>query len=98
VLNAPGNLQPLDRLVLVSELDQAEAALGSTLDSQTTTEQEQTLAQSVEQTQIISLAKSEKSTARSPRNSVLVGALIGLLLGAIAAIVVESRVSRRRTA
>ena len=85
VLAQPAKLQPLDRLVLVSELDQAEAAQGSTLASQTLTQQELTLAKNVEQTQVIQQAKAQKSTGRSRRNSVLVGALIGLILGVIIA-------------
>jgi uncharacterized protein involved in exopolysaccharide biosynthesis len=98
VLANSKELQPFDRLVVVSQLDQAEAALGSTLDSQTATQQQLTLAQSVEQTQIIQQAKAEKSAARSRRNSILVGVLIGLIAGAIVAIVVETRSRRARPA
>ena len=68
------NLSALDQLVIASQLDSAEAAYGQTLDSQTTNEQLLTLAQQVEQTQIIQPARAEKSTARSRRNSVVVGA------------------------
>jgi uncharacterized protein involved in exopolysaccharide biosynthesis len=89
-----GSLQPLDRLVLVSELDQAEAALGQTLDSQTTTQTQLTLAEDVEQTQLIQKAQAVKSVGRSRRNSVLVGGLIGLILGAIVATVYGLRVRR----
>jgi uncharacterized protein involved in exopolysaccharide biosynthesis len=88
------DLAPLDRLVIASQLDAAQGALGSTLDSQTTTQQLLTLAQEVEQTQIIQAAKATKSTARSRRNSVLFGALIGLLAGAIVAIAVGLRAAR----
>ena len=98
VLAQPAKLQPLDRLVLVSELDQAQAAQGSTLASQTLTQQELTLAKNVEQTQVIQQAKAQKSTGRSRRNSVLVGALIGLILGAIVAAAVEARASGARPA
>lgn len=84
-------LSALDQLVIASELDSAEAAYGQTLDSQTTNEQLLTLAQQVEQTQIIQPARAQKSTARSRRNSVVVGALIGLLIGAIVALIVGLR-------
>jgi len=94
VLAKSTGLQPFDKLVLVSELDQAEAALGSTLDSQTSTQQQLTLAQSVEQTQVIQQAKAQKTAARSRRTSILVGALIGLIAGAIVAIVIDARARR----
>ena len=89
-----GNLSALDQLVIASQLDSAEAAYGQTLDSQTTNEQLLTLAQQVEQTQIIQPARAERSTARSRRNSVVVGAVIGLLIGLIVALVVGLRARR----
>jgi uncharacterized protein involved in exopolysaccharide biosynthesis len=93
-LESSSSLSPLDKLVVASELDSAQAALGQTLDSQTTTQQLLTLAQEVEQTQIVQLAKSQKSTARSRRNSVLFGGLIGLLAGSIVALIVGLRAAR----
>ena len=93
-LKSSSNLSPLDKLVVASELDSAQAALGQTLDSQTTTQQLLTLAQEVEQTQIVQLATAQKLTARSRRNSVLFGALIGLLAGSIVALVVGLRAAR----
>jgi uncharacterized protein involved in exopolysaccharide biosynthesis len=55
------------------------------------------LAQNVEQSKLITPARAVKTTARSRRNSVLVGALIGLLLGIIAALLWEpaAKVVRR---
>jgi hypothetical protein len=47
------------------------------------------LAQDIERARILTPAKAVSSTARSRRNSVLVGALIGLILGALAAILWE---------
>lgn len=96
-LASSGNLQPLDRLVLVSELDQAEATLGQTLDSQSTTQQELTLAEDVEQTQLIQKAQAEKTAGRSRRNSSVTGGLIGLILGAIVATVYGLRTTRTRS-
>jgi uncharacterized protein involved in exopolysaccharide biosynthesis len=96
VLNGPTakTLDPLDKLVLQSDLDTAEATLGATINSITSTNQQLTLAQSVETTQIIQPAKASKSTARSRRNSVLFGGLIGLIIGAIVAIAVGLRARR----
>jgi hypothetical protein len=80
-----------DRLDLATQLDNAEQRRGQLLDLQTTTQQQLALAENVESAKIIQQAASVKSTARSRRNSILVGALIGLILGAIAAIVADSR-------
>jgi uncharacterized protein involved in exopolysaccharide biosynthesis len=95
-LNSPAGqaLAPLDRLVLAQSLDTAEGTLGATVNSETTTQQQLTLAQAVETTQIIQVAKASKTTARSRRNSVLFGALIGLLAGVIVATVVGLRGAR----
>src|SRR5205085_3834095 len=56
-----------------------------------------TLAQNVEQSKLFSPARATKTTARSRRNSILVGALIGLVLGILAALLWEPavRVARR---
>jgi hypothetical protein len=99
-LNDPSvSLQPLDRLVLVSELDQVQAAQGSLLDNQTLAEQQLTLAQEVELTQRIGgPAVAVKDKAHSSRNATVIGAMIGLILGAIAAIVVDARARRARPA
>jgi uncharacterized protein involved in exopolysaccharide biosynthesis len=96
-LSKSSNLSPLDRLVIASQLDSAEATYGQTLDSQTTTQQLLSLAQQVEQTQIVQQAVAQKSTARSRRNSVVIGGLIGLLIGLIVAVVVGLRSARPAT-
>jgi capsular polysaccharide biosynthesis protein len=92
------NLSPLDRLVLVSELDAAQASQGSTLVSQTNTEQALALAQYVSRTQVIQKATSEQSVGRSRRSPVVTGGLIGLLIGALVAIAVGFRASQVRPA
>jgi hypothetical protein len=56
------------------------------------------LAQSVESSRVVEPAASSKTTARSSRSSLLVGALIGLVLGAVAALAVEPIAARRRRA
>ena len=55
------------------------------------------LAQNVEQSKVITPARAVKTTARSRRNSVVVGGLIGLLLGIVAALLWEpaGRLARR---
>src|SRR5439155_24700471 len=53
------------------------------------------LAQSVESSRVVEPASAVKSTARSNRTGLLVGGVIGLLLGAVAALVVEPIVARR---
>ena len=64
---------------------------------ETQNEQLLTLAQTVEQSKVFAPARATKTTARSRRNSVLVGALIGLVLGILAALLWEPavRVARR---
>jgi gas vesicle protein len=56
------------------------------------------LAQSVESSRVVEPAASVKTTARSSRSSLLVGALIGLVLGAVAALAVEPIAACRRRA
>jgi uncharacterized protein involved in exopolysaccharide biosynthesis len=97
-LKKSSGLAPLDKLVVVTDLDAAEAAYGQTLDSQTTTQQLLTLAQEVEQTQILQLAQAQKSPGKSHRDAVLVGAVIGLLIGAVLALILGLRATRGQTA
>jgi len=82
----------LDASLLLSlQADSALADYDQTQNAQLTAEQQQILSQQVEQTQIIQGARSQKTTARSRRNSVVIGALIGLILGAIVATYVGLR-------
>jgi capsular polysaccharide biosynthesis protein len=89
-------LAPLDKLVLVQQVDNALLRQGNLNDKITGTQATLTLLQNVEIAQIVSTASATKTTARSRRNSILVGALIGLLLGAIVAIVADPRLPRPR--
>src|SRR6266540_1360084 len=82
---AAQGLSPLDRLVLVTQLDNAVQLKGELLQAQANNQQAQALAQNVELPRIIEHPVAAKTTARSTRNSMLVGAVIGLLLGIIAA-------------
>jgi capsular polysaccharide biosynthesis protein len=87
-------LDPFDRLILVNQVDNALLRQGNLNDKITATQQQLTLAQNVEIAQLVSSAAAVKTTARSRRNSVLVGALIGLVAGVIVAIVADARARR----
>ncbi len=97
-VNEPG-LSSLDKLVLVSSLDNAQARRGQLLDLQSDVQQQLALAENVEKAQVVEQAAAVKTTARSGRNGALVGALIGLLLGCVAALLADPFLARRaRTA
>jgi uncharacterized protein involved in exopolysaccharide biosynthesis len=70
--------------------------LGEVLDDQLQAKQLLIQAQEVERPQVLTRAVAVKTTARSRRNSVVVAAFIGLILGLIAALVWEPLVTRRR--
>jgi capsular polysaccharide biosynthesis protein len=91
---ATAQLAPFDRLILVNQVDNALLRQGNLNDKIAATQQQLTLAQNVEIAQTVSGAAATKTTARSRRNSILVGALIGLVAGVIVAIVVDVRVRR----
>lgn len=85
VLRNAGSLAPLDRLVLVTQLSTATDQRAGLLSTQGTLQQQAALAQNVELPRILGRPQPVRATARSTRGSMLVGALIGLLLGALAA-------------
>jgi capsular polysaccharide biosynthesis protein len=91
---AKEHLAFLPKLIMVNQLDAAIARQGALNDKLAATDQQLTLVQNVEIAQLISRAAAVKTTARSRRNSILVGALIGLIGGLIAAIVVDMRARR----
>jgi uncharacterized protein involved in exopolysaccharide biosynthesis len=96
-VNEPG-LGALDKLVLVSSLDNAQARRGQLLDLQSDVQQQLALAENVEKAQVIERAAAVKTTARSGRNGALVGGLIGLLLGCAAALLADPFLARRARA
>jgi len=91
------HLTPLNELVLVSQIDNSVQRQGNLLDEKATTQQQLAFSRNVESAKVITVAVAVKSTARSRRTSALIAALIGLILGAIAAIVVDGRSKRPAT-
>jgi uncharacterized protein involved in exopolysaccharide biosynthesis len=91
------SLAALDKLVLVNQLDAAIQRQGNLNERRFAADQQLTLAQNVMLAQIITPAAAEKTTARSRRNSILVGALIGLVAGLVIAIVADWRAGRPRS-
>jgi len=89
---ATSHLSQLDQLVLISQVDNAEQRQGNLYDQKATTQQQLAFAENVESAKVITAARSQKASAHSRRSSLLVGSLIGLILGAIAAIVADTRV------
>jgi uncharacterized protein involved in exopolysaccharide biosynthesis len=88
------HLDPLNQLVLVSQVDNAEQRQGNLLDQEATTNQQLAFAKEVESAKIVATAAPVKASAHSKRTSLVVGALIGLILGGIAAIVAYGRTGR----
>ncbi|MBA3787279.1 MAG: hypothetical protein H0X21_01125 [Actinobacteria bacterium] len=89
------DLAPLERLELISLADNAEQRRGQLLDQQTSAQQFLALAESVEKARVVEEAVAVGTTAQSRRNAALVGGLIGLLLGSIAALMADSFLARR---
>lgn len=88
-------LAALDKLVLISQVDNAEQRRTAVETEQLATKQLLNQANQVEKARVYTPAIAVKTTARSKRNSMLVGGLIGLLLGGIAALLWEPVVERR---
>jgi uncharacterized protein involved in exopolysaccharide biosynthesis len=88
------HLDALSQLVLVSQVDNAEQRQGNLLDQEATTQQQLAFAKNVESAKVVQPAASVLSSAHSRRTSLVVGALIGLILGGIAAIAAYGRVGR----
>ena len=86
---AKSNLAPLDQLVLISQVDNAEQRQGNLFDQKATTLQQLAFAKNIESAKVITLARSQKSSAHSKSTSLIVGALIGLIIGLLAAVVVD---------
>ena len=94
---------PLDQRLLLSAnlnsvITTADARRTSLQDDLFEARQLLNLAESVESSRVVEPAAASKTTARSTRTSLLVGALLGLLVGGIAALAAEPILARRRRA
>lgn len=96
--NASG-LSTIERLIALGQLNGLVQQQLTTTDQLTTNQQQLALAKDVEAPQLTTSASATKTTARSRRNTVLVAALIGLLLGIVAALLYDPvlRAVRRDT-
>jgi capsular polysaccharide biosynthesis protein len=89
-LRQGGGLSTTERLILLGQLNGLQQQRLTTTDQLTTNQQQLALAKKVEApTRIGPRTVATKTTARSRRNTVLVAALIGLILGGIAALIYE---------
>jgi len=86
--NASG-LSTTEQLILGIQVNGFVQQRLATVGLLTTNQQQLALAKGVEAPQITSLAAATKTTARSRRNTVIVSALIGLVLGVVAALLYE---------
>lgn len=91
---AASKLDPLQQLVVVSQEDNAETRLGNLIAQQETLQQQLAFATQVESAKIVQSAAAVSSSAQSKKTSLVIGALIGLILGGIAAIVAYGRTGR----
>jgi hypothetical protein len=92
---------PLDQRLLLSlnlnsVITTADARRTALQDDLFEAEQLLILAEQVEKSRVVEEAAAVKTTARSSRTSLLVGALLGLLVGAVAALAAEPVLARRR--
>jgi len=94
-LQAARGRDPLERLVLISQLDNTEQRLAIVTQDRLETRGLLALAENVEQATVVTRPLAVETTARSTRNSIVVGGLIGLLLGVLAALLWEPVVERR---
>src|SRR5918911_4142406 len=83
------NLSATDRLVIASQLNGQTLQRSQVVDQLATYQNQLTLAQTVEESKVLTPAAATKTTAGSRRNSVVIGGVIGLLLGLIAALLWE---------
>ncbi len=99
-LNADPSVPLSEKLLLNLNLNSvittADARRTALQDDLSEAQQLLNLAENVEKSRIVEPAAASKTTARSSRSSLLVGALIGLILGAIAALVFDPIAGRRQ--
>jgi uncharacterized protein involved in exopolysaccharide biosynthesis len=95
-LKAAAHLDPLQQLVIVGQQNNAETRQGNLIAQQETLQQQLVFAQQVEAARVVVGAAAVQASAHSKSSSLAIGAIIGLILGAIVAIVVEPRFRRKR--
>jgi uncharacterized protein involved in exopolysaccharide biosynthesis len=93
-LVAAKKLDPFQQLVIVGQENNAETRQGNLIAQQETLQQQLVFAQQVESAKVIEEAAAVKASAHSRSSSLVIGALIGLILGAILAIAGEGRFRR----
>src|SRR5579871_673566 len=92
-----GNADPLRQLVIVGQQSNAETRQGNLIAQQQTLKQQLAFAEQVEAARVVVKAAPVQASAHSKSTSLAVGALIGLIVGAILAVVFEPRFRRRIT-
>jgi hypothetical protein len=90
------NLDPFQQLLIVAQQNNAETRQGNLIAQEETLQQQLVFAKKVESAVVVEPAAAVKASAHSRKSSLVVGALIGLILGAILAVAGEGRF--RRTA
>ncbi len=93
-IEAAKNLDPLQQLVIVSQDDNAETHYGNLISQQETLQQQLAFSEQVESASVVVDARAVKASAHSRGASLAIGAVIGLIVGAIVAIAGESRFRR----
>jgi hypothetical protein len=86
---AARNLDPFQQLLIIAQQSNAETRQGNLIAQQETLQQQLVFARQVESAIIVEKAAAVKASAHSRGSSLVVGALIGLILGAILAIAGE---------
>lgn len=94
-LEQASGLTPVERLVIVSQTENAEQRRGIVEEERQEATQQLALAQEVEKARSLERPSAVKTTARSPENSLAVGGIIGLILGTIAAVAWPAVAARR---
>jgi uncharacterized protein involved in exopolysaccharide biosynthesis len=94
-LQAARDRDPLEQLVLVSQLDNTEQRLAIVTQDRLETEGQLGLAEEVERARVATEPVAVQTSVRSTRNAVVVGGLVGLLLGVLAALLWEPIAERR---
>ncbi len=88
------NLDPFQQLLIVAQQNNAETRQGNLIAQEETLQQQLVFAKKVEAANVVEKASAVPASAHSKSSSVLIGALIGLILGAIVAVAGESRFRR----